>query len=181
MEFPCLRARSKSKAKVLKRQIENIKRILFWPIHLILHRPNSCLQMLRRQAVEILFKVLFWFVTKIGLRKNLKSLLPWRELVAINFALKAFDNHLAGQTVACNTDNQSVFRIIQAGSMVKELQDISLNIFPFPPNAKFTSISPGWRVIRILRLIFLVRLLILTAIILSTTRCFSKPLGSTFS
>ena len=26
----------------------------------------------------------------------------WRELVAINFALEAFDNHLAGQTVACS-------------------------------------------------------------------------------
>ena len=55
----------------------------------------------------------------------------WRELVAINFALQAFDNHLAGQTVPCNTDNQNVFRIIQAGSMVKELQDIALTIFLF--------------------------------------------------
>ena len=26
----------------------------------------------------------------------------WRELVAINFALEAFDNHLAGQTLACS-------------------------------------------------------------------------------
>ena len=26
----------------------------------------------------------------------------WRELVAINFSIEAFDNHLAGQTVACN-------------------------------------------------------------------------------
>ena len=26
----------------------------------------------------------------------------WRELVAINFALEAFDSHLAGQTVACS-------------------------------------------------------------------------------
>ena len=56
----------------------------------------------------------------------------WRELVAIDFALlEAFDNNLAGQTVAYNTDNQNVFRIIQAGSMVKEFQDIALNIFLF--------------------------------------------------
>lgn len=55
----------------------------------------------------------------------------WRELVAINFALEAFDNHLAGQAVTCNTDNQNVVRIIQAGSMVKELQDIALNVFLF--------------------------------------------------
>ena len=55
--------------------------------------------------------------------------------------------------------------------MVKEFQDIVLNIFVLPPNAKYN--SPGCRVIRILRLIFSARLLILTAIILSMTRCFS--------
>ena len=55
----------------------------------------------------------------------------WRELVAINIALESFDNHLAGQSVACNTDNQNVVRIIQAGSMVKELQNIAFNIFFF--------------------------------------------------
>ena len=55
----------------------------------------------------------------------------WGELVAINFAPEAFDNHLASQTVACNTDNQNVVRIIQAGSKVKELQGIVLNIFLF--------------------------------------------------
>jgi len=40
----------------------------------------------------------------------------WRELVAINFALEAFVNHIAGRAVACNTDNQNVVRIIHAGS-----------------------------------------------------------------
>ena len=39
----------------------------------------------------------------------------WRDLFAISFALEAFDNHLAGQAVTCNTDNQNVVRIIQAG------------------------------------------------------------------
>ena len=55
----------------------------------------------------------------------------WKELIAISFAVEAFDNHLAGQAVTCNTDNQNVVRIIQAGSMVKELQDIALSVFLF--------------------------------------------------
>ena len=55
----------------------------------------------------------------------------WRELFAIKFALEAFGAHLAGQRVRCNTDNQNVVRIIQVGSMVKELQDIALNVFLF--------------------------------------------------
>ena len=55
----------------------------------------------------------------------------WRELFAIKFALEAFGAHLAGQRVHCNTDNQNVVRIIRVGSMVKELQDIALNVFLF--------------------------------------------------
>ena len=55
----------------------------------------------------------------------------WRELAAIKFALAAFEAHLSGLRVCCNTDNQNVVRIIQFGSMVKELQDITLDIFLF--------------------------------------------------
>ena len=55
----------------------------------------------------------------------------WRELAAIKFALAAFETHLSGLRVRCNTDNQNVVRIIQFGSMVKELQDIALDIFLF--------------------------------------------------
>ena len=55
----------------------------------------------------------------------------WRELVAIKFALTAFEAHLSGLRVCCNTDNQNVVRIIQFGSMTKELQDIALDIFIF--------------------------------------------------
>ena len=51
-----------------------------------------------------------------------------RELFAIKSALETFGAHLAGQRVRCNTDNQNVVRIIQVGSMVKELQDIALNV-----------------------------------------------------
>ena len=53
----------------------------------------------------------------------------WRELAAIKFALAAFETHLSGLRVRCNTDNQNVVRIIQFGSMVKELQNIALDIF----------------------------------------------------
>ena len=55
----------------------------------------------------------------------------WRELAAIKFALAAFEAHLSGLRVRCNTDNQNVVRIIQFGSMVKELQDIALDFFSF--------------------------------------------------
>lgn len=53
----------------------------------------------------------------------------WRELFAIKFALNAFDSLLVGQRVRCFTDNQNVVRIVQVGSMVKELHDIALDVF----------------------------------------------------
>ena len=53
----------------------------------------------------------------------------WRELYAIKFALDAFDSQLADQRVRCFTDNQKVVRIVQVGSMVKELHDIALDVF----------------------------------------------------
>lgn len=53
----------------------------------------------------------------------------WRELFAIKFALESFATPLASQRVRCNTDNQNVVRIIQVGSMVKELQDLALDVF----------------------------------------------------
>ena len=55
----------------------------------------------------------------------------WRELAAIKFALAAFEAHLSGLRVCCNTHNQNVVRIIQFGSMVKELQDIAFGHFSF--------------------------------------------------
>ena len=68
----------------------------------LLYRPKYCLQMLRRQALEVLFKVLLSFVTKNWSTEESQKSSTWRELVAINFALEAFDNHLAGQTLACS-------------------------------------------------------------------------------
>lgn len=63
----------------------------------------------------------------------------WREIAAIKFALAAFEVHLSGLRVRCNTDNQNVVRIIQIGIMVKELQDKLLWTFFFSPlAAKFS-------------------------------------------
>ena len=53
----------------------------------------------------------------------------WKELVAIYFAIEAFDNHLAGQTVACNTDNQNFVLIIQAGSMFEVIYQTRATVF----------------------------------------------------
>ena len=38
-------------------------------------------------------------------------------------------SQLVGQRVRCFTDNQNVVRIVQVGSMVKELHDIALDVF----------------------------------------------------
>ena len=60
--------------------------------------------------------------------ESLKSS-TWRELVAIKFSLDSFEDHLAGRRICCKTDSQNVVRIVQVGSMIKELQDIALDIF----------------------------------------------------
>ena len=60
--------------------------------------------------------------------ESLKSS-TWRELVTIKFALDSFEDHLAGRRICCKTDSQNVVRIVQVGSMIKELQDIALDIF----------------------------------------------------
>ena len=60
--------------------------------------------------------------------ESLKSS-TWRELVAIKFALDSFEDHPAGRRICCKTDSQNAVRIVQVGSMIKELQDIALDIF----------------------------------------------------
>ena len=55
----------------------------------------------------------------------------WRELAALKFALAAFQGHLSGLRVRCNTDNQYVVRIIQIGSIIKELQENAWGIILF--------------------------------------------------
>ena len=67
----------------------------------------------------------------------------WRELVAINFALEVYDNHSASQTVACNTDNQNVVRIIQAGSMITEHRFEYIPFYLLTPNSPQYILAPA--------------------------------------
>lgn len=55
----------------------------------------------------------------------------WRELAAIKFSIEAFGTRLSKQRVRWHTDSQSAVRIIQVGSMVRELQDLALSVFLF--------------------------------------------------
>ena len=128
MEFPCLRGlSSKARVSFLERQIEIIKWILFWLIPFVLSKVlftdsslTGCGGFIQNST---------YVCHKNWSAEESQKSSTCRELVAINFALEAFDNHLAGQLVSCNTDNHNVVRIIQACSMVKELQDTALSIF----------------------------------------------------
>ena len=53
----------------------------------------------------------------------------WRELKAVQLCLRAFAQFLKNSSVTFHTDNQNVVSIAQKGSKIKELQDISLDIF----------------------------------------------------
>ena len=55
----------------------------------------------------------------------------WRELKAIAIALQAFRKIIERTKVGWFTDNQNVVRIVQAGSMKKDLQEIALQIYHF--------------------------------------------------
>ena len=52
----------------------------------------------------------------------------WRELKAVSLVLASFATKLAGHRVKWFTDNQSVVRIVEAGSGKQHLQCIALNI-----------------------------------------------------
>ena len=55
----------------------------------------------------------------------------WRELAAIKFSIEAFGTRLSKQRVRWHTDSQSAVRIIQFGSMIRELQDLALSVSLF--------------------------------------------------
>ena len=57
--------------------------------------------------------------------------------------LAAFEAHLYGLRVRCNTDNENVVRIIQFDSTVKELQDIALDIILFTSHTKI-QLAMNW-------------------------------------
>lgn len=49
--------------------------------------------------------------------------------MAFKFAVNAFHNQLVGLRVRCFTDKENIVKIVQVGSMVKDLHDIALNVF----------------------------------------------------
>ena len=53
----------------------------------------------------------------------------FRELKAVSITLKSLVSLLCNRTVKLFTDNQNVVRIISAGSMKTELQNLALDIF----------------------------------------------------
>ena len=55
----------------------------------------------------------------------------WRELKTVCLAIKAFCPYLRGKIVKLFTDNKGVVAIVAKGSMIKQLQDMSLEIFNF--------------------------------------------------
>ncbi|XP_072030100.1 LOW QUALITY PROTEIN: uncharacterized protein [Amphiura filiformis] len=55
----------------------------------------------------------------------------WRELKAVFLSLQAFAPNLSGKVVKLFTDNKGVVSVVNKGSMVEELLQLSLNIFEF--------------------------------------------------
>ena len=53
----------------------------------------------------------------------------WRELSAIDYALKSFLPIIKGSYLKWFSDSQTAVRIIQVGSMKKELHDLAIKIF----------------------------------------------------
>ena len=125
----CVHDQAKPEFYFWRDKLRTLNEILFWPIPFVPSKVLFTDASPTGQGGFIQASALVchknWSV------KESQKSSTWGESVAINFALEAFDNHLAGQTVTCNTDNQNIFRIFQAGSMVKELQDIPLNTFLF--------------------------------------------------
>ena len=53
----------------------------------------------------------------------------YRELAAILYMLKSFNNPLIHETIQWNSDSQNVGRIIQVGSTKPDLQSLALQIY----------------------------------------------------
>ena len=81
-----------------------------------------------------------------------KNLLPGGSF-AIKFALEAFRNDFAGHRVRCYIDDQNVIKIVQVCCMIKELQEIGVNLFSSTLGTKFTSLLTGYIMSRTLVLI----------------------------
>ena len=68
----------------------------------------------------------------------------WRELRAIEQALISFGNAFTGSSLKWFTDNQNCVRIIQAGSMKDDLQELAFSIFSICRKFKIFSLEVQW-------------------------------------
>ena len=103
--------------------------VLFWPFPFVPSvvifsdaSDNGCAAFI--QGTELVFQ------RNWSLDESEKSSTGW-ELAAIKFSIEAFGTRLSKQRVRWHTDSQNAVRIIQVSSMVKELQDLALSVFPF--------------------------------------------------
>ena len=103
--------------------------VLFWPVPFVPcvvifsdSSANGCAAFV--QGTDLVFQ------RNWSLDESEKSS-TWRELAAIKFSIEAFSTRLFKQRVRWHTDSQNAVRIIQVGSMVKELQDLALSVFLF--------------------------------------------------
>jgi hypothetical protein len=60
---------------------------------------------------------------------EIKQSSTFRELKAVEFVLRTLHSHLSGRFVKLYSDNQNVVRIVNIGSMKRELQNITFSIF----------------------------------------------------
>ena len=103
--------------------------VLFWPVPFVPSvvifsdaSANGCAAFI--QGTDLVFQ------RNWSLDESEKSS-TWRELAAIKFSIEAFGTCLSKQRVRWHTDSQNAVRIIQVGSMVRELQDLALSVFLF--------------------------------------------------
>ena len=68
-------------------------------------------------------------VHKMWSPEEAKKSSTYRELKAVSITLRSLIDLLSNRTVKLFTDNQNVVRIISAGSMKSELQDLAIDIF----------------------------------------------------
>ena len=102
-----------------------LNRVLFWPVPFVPSvvifsdaSANGCAAFI--QGTDLVFQ------RNWSLDESEKSC-TWRELAAIKFSIEAFGTRLSKQRVRWHTDSQKAVRIIQVGSMVRELQDLALS------------------------------------------------------
>ena len=119
----------KSELLFWRDNLKALNGVLFWPVPFVPSvvifsdaSANGCAAFI--QGTDLVFQ------RNWSLDESEKSS-TWRKLAAIKFSNEAFGSRLSKQRVRWHTDGQNAMRIIQVGSMVRELQDLALSVFLF--------------------------------------------------